>query len=416
MQGVNRGILNRAELILNGGIVDNFYAAGDASDASVNGVQYEAYVELNGGQINKFDKGTSNSVEYNGEIKGHIMNCVVVEGDVSMLEVKVKEEKPEIDVDLSEYAKVEFVEEQIAAIELKEGPQGPPGEPGRMGLQGPEGPEGPQGLPGKDGQDGKAFTYDMFTQEQLEDLRGPAGKDGQDGAAFTYDMFTEEQLEALRGPQGLQGPEGPEGNRGMSGVSVSNVVIDENNHLIVTLSNNQTIDAGELPAGEGGGSADTSALEAELAKTKQELLDLTFGVEYEWAYEVSQTIAADMNLPFNEENAPGFAEDWLPVLESGDDAAIEEFIVNMYEQDIYRMYVMRVVGDHRKDNRYELLPLADHAIQPKNDYLPKWTPMKSTTSWNWRGEGADGFFLNVAPTSPMVFLLMKVKEEYRGKF
>jgi hypothetical protein len=256
----------------------------------------------------------------------------------------------------------------------------------------------------------------MFTQEQLEDLRGPAGKDGQDGAAFTYDMFTEEQLEALRGPQGLQGPEGPEGNRGMSGVSVSNVVIDENNHLIVTLSNNQTIDAGELPAGEGGGSADTSALEAELAKTKQELLDLTFGVEYEWAYEVSQTIAADMNLPFNEENAPGFAEDWLPVLESGDDAAIEEFIVNMYEQDIYRMYVMRVVGDHRKDNRYELLPLADHAIQPKNDYLPKWTPMKSTTSWNWRGEGADGFFLNVAPTSPMVFLLMKVKEEYRGKF
>ena len=411
MQGVNRGILNRAELILNGGIVDNFYAAGDANDSSVNGVQYESYIELNGGQVNKFNKGTSNSVEYNGEIKGHIMNCVVVEGDVSMLEIKVEE--PEIDLDLSDYAKVEYVDEQIAAIELIPGPEGPQGEPGRMGLQGPEGPEGPQGLPGKDGQDGKAFTYDMFTQEQLEDLRGPAGKDGQDGAAFTYDMFTEEQLEALRGPEG---PQGPEGNRGMSGVSVSNVVIDENNHLIVTLSNNQTIDAGELPAGEGGGSADTSALEAELAKTKQELLDLTFGVEYEWAYEVSQTIAADMNLPFNEENAPGFAEDWLPVLESGDDAAIEEFIVNMYEQDIYRMYVMRVVGDHRKDNRYELLPLADHAIQPKNDYLPKWTPMKSTTSWNWRGEGADGFFLNVAPTSPMVFLLMKVKEEYRGKF
>ena len=42
--------------------------------------------------------------------------------------------------------------------------------------------------------------------------------------------------------------------------------------------------------------------------------------------------------------------------------------------------------------------------------------MKSTTSWNWGGEGADGFTINVAPTSPMVFAFMKVKEEYRGKF
>ena len=92
MQGVNRGILNRAELILNGGLVDKFYAAGDASDASVTGVQHEAYVELNGGQVAKFFKGNSDSVEFAGEIKGHIKDCFVAEGDVSMLE-KIEEVK-----------------------------------------------------------------------------------------------------------------------------------------------------------------------------------------------------------------------------------------------------------------------------------------------------------------------------------
>ena len=93
MQGVNRGILNKAELIVNNGIVDKFYVAGE-NDPGVTGVQHEAYVELNGGQIIKFFKGISGSEEYLGEIKGHIKDCVVVNGDVSML-VKIEEE-PEV--------------------------------------------------------------------------------------------------------------------------------------------------------------------------------------------------------------------------------------------------------------------------------------------------------------------------------
>jgi hypothetical protein len=93
MQGVNRGILNRAELILNGGLVDNFYAAGDASDASVTGVQHEAYVELNGGQVKEFCFGTNGGVELEAEdIKGFVKNCDVKAGDISMLE-KIVEEK-----------------------------------------------------------------------------------------------------------------------------------------------------------------------------------------------------------------------------------------------------------------------------------------------------------------------------------
>ena len=93
MQGVNRGILNRAELILNGGVVDNFYVAGEV-DPGVTGVQHEGYVELNGGEVVKFFKGNSDLQEFAGVIEGHIMECIVTEGDVSMLE-KVEKE-PEI--------------------------------------------------------------------------------------------------------------------------------------------------------------------------------------------------------------------------------------------------------------------------------------------------------------------------------
>ena len=93
MQGVNRGILNRAELILNGGKVDNFYLAGEP-DPSVTGVQYEVYVELNGGEIVKFANGTSGLQPFEGKVEGCIIDCVVNEGDVSMLEKAEKE--PEV--------------------------------------------------------------------------------------------------------------------------------------------------------------------------------------------------------------------------------------------------------------------------------------------------------------------------------
>ena len=93
MQGVNRGILEEVKLVVNNGNVNKFYAAGDMEDASVTGIQYKSIVELNGGQIENFAKGNSSLVEFNN-IEGHIMNCVVVNGDTSMLEVKVQEQAP----------------------------------------------------------------------------------------------------------------------------------------------------------------------------------------------------------------------------------------------------------------------------------------------------------------------------------
>lgn len=118
---------------------------------------------------------------------------------------------------------------------------------------GSKGKTGPQGLKGDKGDTGAAFTYDMFTTEQLELLKGPkgdkgdtgeqgiqgiqglkgdkgdAGKTGPQGiqgpkgdkgdtgAAFTYDMFTAEQLASLVGPQGLKGDKGEQGPNGDKG-------------------------------------------------------------------------------------------------------------------------------------------------------------------------------------------------------
>lgn len=103
------------------------------------------------------------------------------------------------------------------------GPPGPPGEPGRNGIdglkgeQGLQGIQGPPGAPGRDGvnglkgdpgKDGKPFTYDMFTQEQLENLKGPKGEQGPPGPKgepFKYSDFTQDQLNALKGPKGDKG-------------------------------------------------------------------------------------------------------------------------------------------------------------------------------------------------------------------
>ena len=80
-----------------------------------------------------------------------------------------------------------------------------------------------QNIPGKVGPKGDPFTYNDFTEEQLQILRGPKGD------PFTYNDFTEEQLQILRGPKGdpftyndftqqqLQGLIGPRGEAGIPG-------------------------------------------------------------------------------------------------------------------------------------------------------------------------------------------------------
>ena len=107
-----------------------------------------------------------------------------------------------------------------------QGEQGPQGEKGEQGIQGEIGPKGdtgevgPQGEKGDTGEQGpkgdKGDKGDIGPQG-IQGEQGPAGKDGADGKDFTYDMFTPEQLEALKGPQGLPGIQGEKGDKGDTG-------------------------------------------------------------------------------------------------------------------------------------------------------------------------------------------------------
>lgn len=94
------------------------------------------------------------------------------------------------------------------------GPPGPPGTPGKDGVNGSKGDPGPKGEPGKDG---RPFTYDMFTQEQLEALKGPKGDKGETGERGPAGNVGPQGPIGPEGPRGLTGPKGDVGERGPIG-------------------------------------------------------------------------------------------------------------------------------------------------------------------------------------------------------
>ena len=109
-QSTNRGIVNKAKFVLNDGVVEKLYFGGETEDATVNGIIENGFVELNGGQVKQFCFGTNNGLELTaGDMRGCILDCEVVSGDVSMLE---KIERP-VQVPM---ASEEFVRNEIAAI------------------------------------------------------------------------------------------------------------------------------------------------------------------------------------------------------------------------------------------------------------------------------------------------------------
>lgn len=74
------------------------------------------------------------------------------------------------------------------------------------------------GSVGPKGDKGDAFTYEDFTPEQLEALRGPRGYQGEQGPQG------EQGIQGIQGPQGIQGETGPQGEQGPKGNAT--VVLD----------------------------------------------------------------------------------------------------------------------------------------------------------------------------------------------
>ena len=133
------------------------------------------------------------------------------------------------DADFSGYASIVYVDEKIAAIELKEGPVGP---------------QGPAGKDGVDGKDGKDFTYDMFTNEQLEMLVGPQGEQGEVGPQGPTGPMGPMGPQGERGEQGLQGLmglQGPQGEMGPQGPQGEPGVFDDTTEFMELLTSSKTI-------------------------------------------------------------------------------------------------------------------------------------------------------------------------------
>ena len=139
----------------------------------------------------------------------------------------------------------DFTEEQLQGL------VGPKGDQGIQGIQGPQGEkgetgatgaQGPQGATGATGPKGDPFTYEDFTPEQLQALKGPKGDSGTnatitgltasvDGSTGTPNVqvtvggtesarsfvlaFT--GLKGETGATGLQGPQGEKGEQGVKG-------------------------------------------------------------------------------------------------------------------------------------------------------------------------------------------------------
>lgn len=86
-------------------------------------------------------------------------------------------------------------------------------------LKGDKGDKGEQGIQGIKGEKGDPFTYEDFTEDQLQGLVGPQGEQGEKGEKgdpFEYSDFTPEQLEGLKGPKGDTGNTGPQGEPGIA--------------------------------------------------------------------------------------------------------------------------------------------------------------------------------------------------------
>lgn len=154
-----------------------------------------------------------------------------------------------------------------------QGPQGPQGVQGPQGIQGPQGatgatgatgPQGPQGVAGGSvnvmasasacteigegyiDANGHLLVLTSLSPRTFTDvgvIRGPKGDKGDKGD--TGDTGAS----GPQGPQGIQGvegPQGPQGIQGQQGVSISSIVLNNNNQFVITLSNEQVITTNAL--------------------------------------------------------------------------------------------------------------------------------------------------------------------------
>jgi hypothetical protein len=131
-----------------------------------------------------------------------------------------------------------------------------------------------------------------------------------------------------------------------------------------------------------------------------QIADDTYGVVYEWVYH--------FNLDNGESsiNVAHVKELWDDVEAMG----IDPFIDAIYEEDSYRLYVLRCASDYKYMNRYEVIPVDGNPMQ-QIGAIANWDPVKDITCWTFEGDIEKPVIdLDGAPTSDMIIALLKVKK------
>ena len=94
------------------------------------------------------------------------------------------------DVDLSGYATIDFVTQEINSIELTPGPKGDKGDPGAQGPQGLQGLKGDKGDTGLQGPQG---------ERGLQGVQGPKGDKGDPGTTSWNDLQDKPAIPSIEG-------------------------------------------------------------------------------------------------------------------------------------------------------------------------------------------------------------------------
>ena len=171
------------------------------------------------------------------------------------------------------------------------------------------------------------------------------------------------------------------------------MAINENNHLVVTLSDDTTIDAGAMPAGSGsGGTSEVTAKQFQELQAKVEkqskvsvpgfLMDFGLpGIDYEWLYCACQTIQGAAT-PFTREVAPKlWAEYDADVAANGEDGS-DEWYAWQTTDDRYRLYCIAGKTEAIVHGQDSFLFVTGHEVQTKFGTA---FPMcaENLKGWNW---------------------------------
>ena len=312
------------------------------------------------------------------------------------------------------------------------------------GAKGDAGEQGPQGIQGEKGADGTSVNIEgsVADADALATLENVKKGDGYiveaTGHLHVYNGTTFVDAGEIRGPQGIQGEAGPKGDPGEAGPkgdvgetgpkgadgakgadapTITTMTINENNHLVVTLSDSTTIDAGAMPAGSGsGGTSEVTAKQFQELQAKVEkqskvsvpgfLMDFGLpGIDYEWLYCAPQTIQGAAT-PFTREVAPKlWAEFDADFAKYGEDGS-DEWYAWQTTEDRYRLYCIAGKTESIVHGQDSFLFVTGHQVQTK---FGTSFPMcaKNLKGWNWDPTSGNPPETEGSTTVEGVFVILK---------